>query len=96
MTERDQIYVEILHAGLIALKNASYGGDVEYWKVESDHLHNLPSLIGESNELRHDYYFDKERTLYLERVAACNRNSAHPLARYRELWLQLENLRSKK
>ena len=29
-------------------------------------LHNVPSLIGETNVLRHKYYWEKERVAYVE------------------------------
>ena len=94
MSERDQIYVQILHVGLLALHNASYGGDAAYWKIESDHLHNLPSLIGDPNEHRHAYYFDQERVAYLDAVQGTTVHD-FTLIRYRELWAQLERLRPK-
>jgi hypothetical protein len=68
MSERDKLYLQILTYGLIRLREAARAGDSDYCAVEADHLHNLPSLLGEPNELRHEYYFEKERTLYLERV----------------------------
>ena len=96
MSDRDRVYVQILHYGLIGLKNAAYGGEAAYWEIESDHLHNLPSLVGEPNEHRHDYYFDTERSYYLERVQHCKQDTRFTLARYKELWEQLEALKPKK
>jgi hypothetical protein len=96
LTDRDRVYIQNLHVGLMALHNVANAGDVEYWQIESDHLHNLPSLIGEPNEHRHDYYFNGERTLYLERVKDTNHFTKFTLARYAELWAQLENLKSQK
>lgn len=90
MTERDRIYLQILEFGLVSIRSASYGGDVEYCTIESDHLHNLPSLIGETNEGRHSYYFDVERTSYLKAVAQTSH--AQNSNRYKKLWAQLEKI----
>jgi hypothetical protein len=95
LSARDLIYIQILNFGLIALRNAAYRGEVSYWLIESDHLHNVPSLIGEPNEKRHDYYFDTERPNYLEHVERCETDTSFAIARYTELWKQLEQLRMK-
>jgi len=90
MTPRDEIYIKILHFRLLSLRDASFRGDVEYWKIESDHLHNIPSLIGETNQLRHDYYFEKEKTHYLDSVITGQNEIDFTLARYHEFWSELE------
>lgn len=95
MSPRDHVYLQILKFGLVALRNASFRGDVDYWKVESEHLHNIPSLIGESNESRHDYYFSKERTMYLSRVKRDDPEINFAVQRYEELWPELEALKNK-
>jgi hypothetical protein len=89
MNERDNIYLQILKYGLISLRNATLRGDIEYCKAEAEHLHNLPTLIGESNEARHEYYFDGERVSYLEKVKPSSPDMRFILGRYSELWPQL-------
>jgi len=37
-------------------------------QIEADHLHNIPTLLGESNEHRHVYYILQERGVYLQRL----------------------------
>ncbi|MEM8945981.1 MAG: hypothetical protein AAGD11_12465 [Planctomycetota bacterium] len=91
---RDEIYLLILHYGLLRLREAARAGLSAYCEVEADHLHNLPSLVGERNEHRHTYYFEKERTLYLERVDRSVPDIGYTLSRYDELWTQLADLRS--
>ena len=93
MTVRDKVYVQILHFGLLRLREAASIGKVEYCTVEAEHLHNLPSLIGETNELRHAYYFDKERTSYFEHVDRSMPGIDFTLRRYEELWHELGQLR---
>ena len=93
MNERDAVYLHILRFGLVRLRDAAGDGSAAYCAVEAEHLHNLPSLIGESNESRHDYYFDKERPLYLERVDRSVPGIEFTLARYSELWQRLSEMR---
>jgi hypothetical protein len=62
-SQRDSVYLHILHFGLLRLRDAAGAGYAEYCRVEADHLHNLPSLIGEQSESRHDYYYHAERSL---------------------------------
>jgi hypothetical protein len=41
---------------------------MELCRIEADHLHNIPTLLGETNEHRHVFYIMQERELYLERL----------------------------
>jgi len=90
MNKRDQLYIEILRFGLISLRNQTLSGEFSYCAVEAEHLHEIPSLIDETNEARHDYYLCAHRGHYLERVDQTKESISFVLARYRELWPQLE------
>ena len=68
LESRDRAYLNLLHYGLVLLRNASYGGRAELWRVEAEHLHEVPTLIGESNERRHEYYLRGTRRLYLQQL----------------------------
>ena len=92
MTERDAIYIQILHHGLLRIRDSAALGYLQYCEVESEHLHNIPSLIGETNEKRHEYYFDKERAHYLERLDRSIPSMDYTLRRYDELWARLKQL----
>ena len=92
MTERDAIYVQILHHGLLRIRDSAALGHLQYCAIESEHLHNIPSLVGETNEKRHEHYFDKERNYYLERLDRTIPNLDYTLRRYDELWAQLKQL----
>jgi hypothetical protein len=92
MSERDQIYIQILGHGLQRLRDSALLGMIEYCAIEAEHLHNLPSLIGESNERRHEYYFEKERPFYLERVDRSVPGIEFTLRRYEECWQKLQVL----
>ena len=65
---RDQAYLDLLHSGLVLLRTFAHTGAVELCRIEADHLHNIPTLLHESNEHRHDYYIRGERGLYLQRL----------------------------
>lgn len=91
---RDDVYRDILAYGLLHIRDAAYARDSHVCEIEADHLHNIPSLIGEANELRHLCYYENERTLYLDRISAQDSSVAvrvrFTLARYRDLWAELK------
>jgi len=89
MTERDAIYVQILHHGLLRIRDSAALGHIQYCAIESEHLHNIPSLIGETNEERHLYYFSQERTHYIEHVDRSLPGLDFTFRRYVELWARL-------
>ena len=70
MEKLDHIYKNILTLGLLEIRNAAQAGDAQRCHFESEHLHNLPSLIGEENIERHFYYFNRERMRYVEACQA--------------------------
>lgn len=61
-------YLQILQHGLVMLRNALDGGESGIARIEADHLHNIPTLLNETNENRHLYYIQEERGLYLARL----------------------------
>lgn len=65
---RERAYLDLLDHGLVMVRNFAHGGQIDLCRIEADHLHNIPSLLGESNEHRHVYYIVKERGLYLQRL----------------------------
>ena len=65
---REQAYLDLLHRGLVMLRNFAHTGDVELCRIEADHLHNMPTLLHEDNEHRHEYYIQGERGLFLQRL----------------------------
>lgn len=65
---REQAYLDLLHRGLIFVRNFAYGGQTDLCHIEADHLHNIPTLLRETNEHGHVFYIMQERGLYLERL----------------------------
>ena len=64
MSPRQRAYLDLLHRGLVLLRNSD---DLAMCRIESDHLHNIPTLLYEANESRHEYYLHGERSLFLQR-----------------------------
>jgi hypothetical protein len=79
---RRQAYIDVLQFGFMLLRNfAADAGDIELCRIEADHLHNIPSLLYEENEGRHEYYIRGERGLFLQRLR--ERGAAEYLERVR-------------
>ncbi len=67
-SRRHRAYLDLLHNGLVLLCNFTDGGRVELCRIEAEHLHEVPTLIGEANEQRHVYYLSGTRELYLQQL----------------------------
>lgn len=65
---RERAYLDILHRGLVLVRNLAHAGQTRLCQIEADHLHNIPTLLDETNERRHVFYIVQERGLYLERL----------------------------
>jgi len=65
---RERAYLDILHHGLVWVRNFAHAGQTRLCQIEADHLHNIPTLLGETDERRHAFYVLQERGLYLERL----------------------------
>ena len=71
--ELDRLYCQLLTVGFVILRQASEAGDLEWVASELEFLHNVPSLIAETNVARHEYFWMQERTRYIECVATSGR-----------------------
>ncbi|HEY2414246.1 MAG TPA: hypothetical protein VGI40_18525 [Pirellulaceae bacterium] len=84
-------YAQLLQVGFIVLRQAVWSDNQEWARMEVQHLHNIPSLINESNVERHRYFWDQERQMYLEWV---NRVGDEPRSRmltyYAPIWSEME------
>jgi hypothetical protein len=72
---RQRAYLELLERALVAIRNHAHTRDATLCAIEADHIHNIPSLLDEANELRHRFYIVKERGLYLARLRERGRRS---------------------
>ncbi len=69
LTPRDRAYLDLLHFGLVQLRNfAGNGRRLEFCPIEAEHLHEIPTLIGDDNEHRHLHYLRGTRELYLQQL----------------------------
>ena len=87
MKDIDTIYLTILHRGLVALRNAAEAGDIARCRAEAEHLHEMPTLVGESNLHRHLHYARGTRALYLEWVVS---QKSKELDDWVEVWYRPE------
>jgi hypothetical protein len=71
-------YLQLLHRGFIVLRQAIDAQDWEWADRERQFLHNMPSLINESNLKRHEYFWIHERAMYIEWA---NRRGGDPKSR---------------
>lgn len=93
-SELDQLYCRMLSLGFILLRKANDAGDAEWVASELELLHNVPSLVGEENALRHEYFWLQERTAYIERASASGRErqKSEMLTYYDPIWRKMEPL----
>ncbi len=87
MCELDRLYIAILHQGLISIRNASNNGDLNLCQAESEYLHEVPSLIGETNMRRHIYQAAKVRPAFLKWA---NDNRREDILEFVKTWFAAE------
>lgn len=94
MSELDHLYARLLQVGFIVLNQAIDSGDQDWVRAEVELLHNVPSLLGEDNSERHRYFWDQERTHYIEWAQASGPEEARTRMRtyYEPIWRELEPL----
>jgi hypothetical protein len=94
MNTLDALYREFLKLGFVVLRQAADAGDAVWVAAEIELLHNVPSLIGEANPKRHEYFWQKERTAYLEWVNAPGRGlqRSRMATYYEPIWKEMEGI----
>lgn len=94
MSNLDRLYVQLLHFGFIFLQQAAAGRDQHWLEAQLEMLHNVPSLIGEPNGLRHQYYWQQERQAYIDWVAQTGHETAKSrmLTYFEPVWQEMEPL----
>lgn len=90
----DEFYRQILNVGFFALREASALGDLDWVKAEVELLHNVPSLISEDNQQRHEYFWKHERGHYIEWVSRGDRavQKARMETFYEPIWCEMRPL----
>lgn len=94
MITLDTLYCELLKIGFIVMRQVSEARDPEWMTAEIELLHNVPSLINETNSKRHEYFWMKERTAYLEWVNSPGRElqRSRMATYYEPIWKEMEGL----
>jgi hypothetical protein len=94
MNDLDTLYARLLHFGFIFLQNAADSKDQDWLNAQLEMLQNVPSLIGESNTHRHQYYWTQERQTYIDWASAPGREAARSrmLTYFEPIWLEMEPL----
>ena len=94
MTPLDACYARLLQLGFVVLRQAIESGNHDWIEAELVLLHNLPSLLGESNVERHRCFWFLERVEYMNWVRGQARNE--PISRmrtyYEPIWEEMEPL----
>ncbi len=94
MHELDMLYARLLRAGFIVIRLALNSRNWDWLEREYELLHNVPSLIGETNLERHKYFWLKERTHHIEWASSPGREEAlaRMVAYYQPIWDEMEPL----
>lgn len=90
MSRQDELYRRLLEAGMLVLRQAVAARDWEWVEAEVALLHNLPSLIGETNLERRRYFWTTELEAYLEFVNSPGRERAKSRMKtyYEPIWAE--------
>ena len=94
MAQLDLLYARFLAVGFVVMRQAAESADRDWLEAEFELLHNVPSLIGESNAERHRYFWSKERTHHIEWASSPGREEARSrmLTYYKPIWDEMETL----
>ncbi|MDB5385195.1 MAG: pknB 11, partial [Planctomycetaceae bacterium] len=74
---REQAYSDLLHYGLVLLRNHADGDRIALCRIEADHLHNIPTLLREPNERRHEQGKGQTSKIFRTRDGAAVIDVAH-------------------
>lgn len=94
MTPMDSLYAQTLRVGFLVLRQAFESGIRDWINAELELLHNVPTLIGETNKERHRYFWHKERRRYMDWASAPGRDQAKSrmMTYYQPIWDEMEPL----
>lgn len=79
-----EIVLEMLRAGLLDIRALGWNGESKLCAVESDHIHNLPTILDRYSAELLLYYWDVERPSYMSQVPPTR------LAVWEPLWQRLK------
>lgn len=79
------VILHLLQTGTVEARSAGWSGDAALCAVEADHLHNLLDLLRRYSPRKLNYYWNRERAVYI------TRKGGQPMV-FEELWAELEPL----
>jgi hypothetical protein len=76
------------------LDQALEAGDTDWARAEIQHLHNVPSLVGEENVERHLYFWNDERAQYRDWISERGSEQARSRMQtyYEPIWDEMQLL----
>jgi hypothetical protein len=94
MNALNKLYTRLLQVGFIVLRQAIASDERAWVQAEVELLHNVPSLIGEANTKRHEYFWFAERAHYLDWISAHGSPEAKSRKQtyYEPVWREMEPL----
>ena len=92
MDELNSLYIQMLHVGMLVLRQALSEGDKEWADAEVELLHNVPSLINEPDACHHEYFWNATRAHHVEWASKPGHERAKSRMKtyYEPLWVQME------
>lgn len=94
MDELNSLYIQMLHVGMLVLRQALSEDDKEWADAEVELLHNVPSLINEPDARQHLYFWEATRAHHVEWATDPGREHAKSRMEtyYQPLWSEMEPL----
>jgi len=92
MDELERLYGRLLQVGFIVMGQAADSGNLDWLRAEIELLHNVPSLLCETNNKRHEYFWNGERPHYLDWLSEHGNEDAKARMRtfYLPIWNEME------
>ena len=92
MERLQELYVRLLGAGFVVLRQAVDASDLEWAAKEIELLHNVPSLLNEPNLERHRYFWFAERRHYLDWLSLPGQERPRSRMKiyYEPIWQEME------
>ena len=92
MRELDPFYTHLLKVGFVVMRQAAESANREWLGAEFELLHNVPSLIGETNIERHRYFWIGERVHYIQWASSPGQDLAKSrmMMYYKPIWDEME------
>lgn len=92
MNELNSLYIQMLHVGMLVLRQALSEGDKDWADAEVELLHNVPSLINEPEGCHHEYFWNATRVRHIQWASepGHERAKSRMMTYYEPLWVQME------